>query len=258
MINTLFIDLDGTLVNSSAAVHNLFENLAERYLGNENLGKSLRDSFKKSCGDMFYTLPHTRYLQDIACGWDNIFLSDFTGEDSRLVDLKNAAAEYKYSVVASVLAEHGIKDCAVIESMIAFIYEKWVEYYRPYSDIDTFLYECKGFKKYILTNGFVDIQMKKIHHCGLYDKFDGVFISGIYGIGKPHAAYFEYVLDNTRADVNSTVMIGDRLSSDIIGAANMGIKTILKKHSNSVNDKRINPTAIVEKLAEIPSLLLSV
>jgi len=45
------------------------------------------------------------------------------------------------------------------------MYNKWVEYYYPFNDTYDFLENCKNYKKYILTNGLIDIQMKKIYHC---------------------------------------------------------------------------------------------
>ncbi|MDR2570994.1 MAG: HAD family hydrolase [Oscillospiraceae bacterium] len=258
MISTLFIDLDGTLVDSKLAFQILFDNLADKYLPGRNLGRELEKSFRKHCADAFKTLPHTDYLNGIGWGWDNMFYSDFSGEDSRLVDLKNAADGYRYLVLNSTLNEYGVADRTLIKSMVTFMQEKWLGFYRTYTDTFAFLDECKNYTKYILTNGFVDIQMKKIHYCGLYDKFDGIYISGMYGFGKPDSKYFQNVLSSTGVDINSTVMIGNSLSSDIVGAVNVGIKTIWKKEMNiSENEKNISPTAIIENLIEITSVLNS-
>ena len=149
MINTLFIDLDGTLVDSRAALKALFGELADKYFGGKALGDVLRGLFKENCLKAFHTLPHSDYLQDIGCGWDNMFYSDFTGDELRLADLKNAAAEYRHSVLSAILKAYGKTDYTLAESMITFMREKWVEYYRPYTDAYTFLDGCKDFKKYI-------------------------------------------------------------------------------------------------------------
>jgi len=45
-------------------------------------------------------------------------------------------------------------------------------------------------------------------------------------IGKPEAAIFAAALGALHATVNSTVMIGDRLETDILGASRLGIPTI--------------------------------
>ena len=258
MIDTLFIDLDCTLLDSSGAVKLLFNNFSEKFFGNSNLGEEIKNSFKKYCNDANQTLPHTDYLKNIGCGWDNMFYTDFSGSDSRLTDLKNVSANYKHFVIKSLLEEFSIYENAIIKLMEAFLYEKWVIYYKCYSDTFSFLEECEHYKKYILTNGFTDIQMKKIHHFNLHDKVDIIFIAGEYGIGKPFSDFFNIVLDITGANIKSTAMIGNSLSSDIAGANNMGIKTIWKKELiTSDYERNIVPTAMIENLSEIPALLLS-
>ena len=259
MIDTIFIDLDETLVESRVALVTLFENIAKIYLGDKNRGECLRNSFRKSCTDKTYTLPHEEYLNRIGYSWDNIFYSDFSGDDPRLFDLKVASYEYKHSIVKAVLNDYGISDFTLIDSIIRFIFEKWVDYYRPFADAYSFLNECKKYKKYIVTNGFVDIQKRKIQHCGLTHRFEGIYVSGKYGVGKPNVEFFENVLRDTGANKNSTVMIGDNLSTDILGATNTGMKSIYKKAGHVNIDKNaVDATAVIENLTEIPRLLLTI
>jgi len=262
MIDTLFIDLDGTLISNKLKSTTLYSDLALKYFNNKNLGEKIKISLRKHCSHTFKTLPHTDFLKDIGWGydWDNMFHTDFSGKDLRLNDLKNVAEEYQHFVLGLLLNEYGKSehDHALIESVIAFMKEKWLEHYSPYSDTHAFLNKCKHYKKYILTNGLEDIQMKKIYHCDLYDSIDGVFISGAYGIGKPATSYYENVINCIGVDKKSVVMIGDTWSTDIIGAANAGIKTIWKKSHNKVNDKReVDLFAAIDNLIEIPDLLLS-
>jgi 4-nitrophenyl phosphatase len=46
-------------------------------------------------------------------------------------------------------------------------------------------------------------------------------------IGKPYAPMFEYALEKMGTDPAHTLMIGDRISTDIAGAVELGIKTAL-------------------------------
>ena len=258
MIDTLFIDLDGTLVESRTALMTLFMNMAETYLGDKNRGEDLLRSFRKSCADAVYTLPHEDYLNGIGYGWDNLFYSDFSGDDPRLHNLKIASAEYQHLVVKSVLKECGVSDFTLIDSIIGFMFEKWVDYYRPFADAYSFLSECEQYKKYIVTNGFVDIQMRKIQNCDLTSRVEGIYISGKYGIGKPDVSFFESVLRDTGADKNSTVIIGDNLSTDILGATNTGMKSIYKKAGHvNIDINAVQATTVIENLSEIPRLLLT-
>jgi HAD superfamily hydrolase (TIGR01450 family) len=45
-------------------------------------------------------------------------------------------------------------------------------------------------------------------------------------IGKPERGIFDAAVKGLNADIETTVMIGDRLSTDILGAQRLGIRTI--------------------------------
>lgn len=81
-------------------------------------------------------------------------------------------------------------------------------------------------KQYLVSNGTVAVQRKKLERSGLGEQMDGVFLSEELGVEKPDRAFFEKVLTEIRADDLSSVMIvGDSLTSDIQGGMNAGIKT---------------------------------
>jgi len=75
----------------------------------------------------------------------------------------------------------------------------------------------------------------------------------MFGIGKPDPRYFENVLNRIGANRENIVMIGNG-TSDISGAENSGIKSILKE-DNSNKHLKIKANFSVEKLTQIPQLL---
>lgn len=84
----------------------------------------------------------------------------------------------------------------------------------------------KGFKQYIITNGFNRTQANKVHISGLDKLVDGVFVSEIIGFPKPQKEYFDACLagmDGVLAD--ECIIVGDSLTSDIKGGFNAGIAT---------------------------------
>lgn len=254
MINTLLIDLDGTLVDSKQASKLLYDNIAKYCLNDIKLGKNLRVLFKKYCDDGFLTIPHSEYLKNIEPGWDAIFLTDFSSKTPKIIEIYEKVSEYKYSKIKSILSELGIKEEVIIKSIISFIDENWIKYYTPFNETYKFLEECCKFKKYILTNGLTNIQLKKIKYCKLYKAFDDIFISEMFGIGKPYVEYFERILHKTNIDKRDTIMIGNG-KSDIIGAENIGIKSIYLKENNDFEEIELKATAVVRSLNEIPKLL---
>ncbi len=79
---------------------------------------------------------------------------------------------------------------------------------------------------YIVTNGVGFIQRERQKRSGLAPFFDGVFISEDVGYEKPDCRYFDTVAFSIDGfSKESTLIVGDSLSSDIRGGINFGIDT---------------------------------
>ena len=79
-------------------------------------------------------------------------------------------------------------------------------------------------KQYAVTNGTATAQRRKLKNSGLDKLLDGVFISEDIGVEKPDAAFFDYVFCHIDAARDETVIIGDSLTSDMLGGNNAGIR----------------------------------
>ncbi|MDO5522305.1 MAG: YjjG family noncanonical pyrimidine nucleotidase [bacterium] len=79
---------------------------------------------------------------------------------------------------------------------------------------------------YIVTNGVATTQHKRLEASGL-DKFmKGIFISETLGYQKPDVRFFEKCYEEIpNADPDKMIIIGDTLSSDILGGNHAGITT---------------------------------
>lgn len=85
----------------------------------------------------------------------------------------------------------------------------------------------KTYKQYAITNGSIVAQKGKLKKSGLDKIFDGVFISEEMGIDKPNKEFFDIVFENIGStDTREYLLVGDSLTSDILGANNAGIKNI--------------------------------
>lgn len=88
-------------------------------------------------------------------------------------------------------------------------------------------YLSKRYSLSIITNGFDDVQSIKLRASGL-DKFFGqVFTSETIGYKKPAKEIFEHALKVVNATCSEALMIGDNPHTDILGARNAGITSIL-------------------------------
>ena len=84
----------------------------------------------------------------------------------------------------------------------------------------------KGYKLYATTNGLSLTQFKRIKNSGLEPFFDDVFVSEVVGYQKPEKEYFDYVVNHIpEKDKAKILIVGDSMSSDILGGINSGIDT---------------------------------
>lgn len=125
------------------------------------------------------------------------------------------------------LKNFGIDDAALAETLAS-------EYVRI-SPTKTKLYPnaievCKELSKkytlHILTNGFSEVQFIKVENAGLSPYFKTIITSEMAGAQKPNREIFQYALQKTGAAIENTIMIGDDLEADILGAQNMGMDQI--------------------------------
>lgn len=111
----------------------------------------------------------------------------------------------------------------------------------------------KKYKLHILTNGFSEVQFVKVENSGLAPYFSTIITSEMAGHQKPNPEIFHYILKETGAKITETLMIGDDLEADILGAKNVGIDQIYVNYNATTHPE--NPTHEVNNLLEIFEIL---
>lgn len=90
-------------------------------------------------------------------------------------------------------------------------------------------------KIYIATNGLTIAQTGRLSQSAIRDYVDGMFISEQIGYAKPDKAYFDYILDSIGCtDKSRVIILGDSLTSDMLGGRNAGITTCLYNSSGTI------------------------
>jgi len=111
----------------------------------------------------------------------------------------------------------------------------------------------KTYHLHLITNGFEKTQHNKLKHSGISGYFEEVITSEGSNSLKPHKEIFEYAFQKTNAAPEESIMIGDSMDVDILGAFNAGIDQVHVNHLNtdvmSVNGKI--PTYTVFHLEEL-------
>lgn len=103
---------------------------------------------------------------------------------------------------------------------------------------------------HIITNGFQEVQYFKIKNSGLDPYFDFVFTADQVGFKKPHPQIFIEALKKTNANPQNSLMVGDSLEADILGALAQGMHAV---HFNSHKEAWHNKCLIVDSLRELNS-----
>ena len=81
----------------------------------------------------------------------------------------------------------------------------------------------KDSKTYIITNGAQINAEGRIRSTGLDKLIDGLFVSETMGVNKPSKEYFDMVLDSINEPDSRYMVIGDSLTSDMLGAENASL-----------------------------------
>ena len=79
---------------------------------------------------------------------------------------------------------------------------------------------------HIITNGFHEVQAIKMNSANISHYFETVTNSEMAGYKKPHPAIFEYALAAANAQKCDSIMIGDCIEADVMGAIDCGLDAI--------------------------------
>src|SRR5690606_38139630 len=108
-------------------------------------------------------------------------------------------------------------------------------------------YLSSKYRLHIITNGFHEIQHRKIDNARIGHYFTTITNSEMAGVKKPNPLIFEHALNLACAEKENCIMIGDCIEADVRGAMRFGIDAILF-HQASVDDQNIKHVRRLEEL----------
>ena len=220
-INDIFFDLDHTLWDFQKNSALTFDFLLKKYQINIDLNKFLNIyipinfSYWKLYRDEKITKEFLRY---------NRLKSSFEKLNISLSDdvINKIADDY---VISLPVNNFLIKDTILV-----------LDYLR------------NKYRLHIITNGFTEVQNKKIVNSQIKKYFHSIIDSETVGVKKPNIKIFDYALKISGARSKNSLMIGDNLEADILGALNAGFHAI---HFNNNNEAPHEHCLILNELKSL-------
>ena len=148
-------------------------------------------------------------------------------------------------------------DASVSDETIHVLAHEYIEQLSTFTHLlpnamEILEYLSPKYRLHIITNGFQEVQERKLKGSNIHHYFDQVINSEMAGVKKPHPRIFELALDMARVHPKNTLMIGDDIEADIQGAKAMGMHAI---HYTSNSTIRHNVCQTINDLIEIKSIL---
>lgn len=152
--------------------------------------------------------------------------------------LENVAEEFCLKV-----SDHFLELCAVKPGVIEGAHEV-MEYLKS-----------RGYGLHMCSNGFHEVQYRKLKACGMTDYFNTIVLSEDAGANKPSSLYFDYAFKTTGATPSSTLMVGDNFQTDILGAKGAGLDVMWFNPHPEENKATESVNYEIRHLLEIKEIL---
>ena len=112
------------------------------------------------------------------------------------------------------------------------------------------------YRLFLVTNGTQPTQIVRLKSAGIDGYFEDMFFSEQIGCAKPYAGFFDYVFSHIDGlDKSRVVLVGDSLTSDILGANNAGITGIWFNPKGQTLSGTAKPDYTVRGYEELEKLL---
>ncbi len=114
----------------------------------------------------------------------------------------------------------------------------------------------KKYRLFLASNGTASVQKGRMTSANLYRFFEKVFVSQELGYNKPAPEFFRQAVAQIPGfDPAKAMMVGDSLTSDILGGINAGFKTCWVNPRHLPGDPAIPADYEIEALSQLEALL---
>ncbi len=143
------------------------------------------------------------------------------------------------------------------DNQIHLLSKAYIQYLSSFNHIvpgalDILDYLKPRYRLHIITNGFEEIQEKKLRNSQMRQYFQVVVNSEMAGVKKPNPKIFQLALRKAEVAATNALMIGDSLEADVLGAQRLGIHAL---HFNTNGEDAHDHCKIIHHLNEIKHFL---
>lgn len=242
MYKNIIIDVDETLVETFRARDMLFEFIAQKYVDGVD-AKSFRLSFRDHTMKEMESFRGEPFMT-FGVNPNDLF---FHRHLERYIDSETAES-IKYRVIENTFRDFNLsyrKELAT--EILKSLQERWLGYFEEIEGSAEALEKLQDYRLYVLTDGFNEIQLPRVEHCGLQKYFRRVVASEELGIGKQSEQAFIRLMAQEGMNPSETIMIGDNLHTDY-NANKVGILALLFDRYDSCKDPEIRRIASLNEV----------
>jgi putative hydrolase of the HAD superfamily len=146
----------------------------------------------------------------------------------------------------------------ISDDLIDVIAIEYIEYMPDFNYLFEHTFEILDYLKgkyqlHIITNGFEEIQTRKMQSSNILHYFSQVITSESVGVKKPNPKVFNFALEVANAQKENSIMIGDNIEADVQGAISAGMYAI---HFNFEGEEVLNSSfPSIKSLIELKQYL---
>jgi putative hydrolase of the HAD superfamily len=254
-LKAVLFDLDDTLLWDARSVEEAFRATCEEAAVHASVDpKSLEEAVRKEARALYESYETFPFTQMIGINPFEGLWANFTeGENEYFRKLEQLAPGYRTEAWTRGLQALGIEDrdlgYRLGELFPAERRARPLVYEETFQVLDALKTQ---YRLLLLTNGAPDLQKEKIAGVPeLAGYFDHIVISGEFGEGKPAVTLFNHALSLLNITASEGIMIGDKLTTDILGSGRAGMDNIWINHHAIQRSDEIVPTYEVTRLHDI-------
>ena len=259
-LKAVFFDLDDTLLWDDRSVDESFETTA--LYAHEVCGvdaHALVEAVKESARTLYATYDFFPFTQMIGINPFEGLWGNFTaGTQEMFRSMERTVPQYRTAAWTTGLAKLGVDDEKLgYELGERFASERRSRPYRYEETLEVLVTLSKKYILLMLTNGSPDLQNEKLTMSPeIVPFFTNIVISGNFGQGKPSVELFQHALDSVGVSKDEAIMVGDKLTTDILGSNRIGMQSVWINHHGKVREETdAVPTHEIKRLRELLNLV---